>query len=152
MEVVGKMMILFVLIGGLGLGVSEILTRDIAEVDILGIPFKFSDDDKEAIDQYKEELTTEAKGYMQEVKPISNKPAPETLWKQDAEESVLNNGEVKKSIALNLAEANSSAELRKEMLLWHKKYHRALRSGSDRDVRVALENYQNYKSALDLKQ
>lgn len=152
MEVVGKMMILFVLIGGLGLGVSEIMTRDVSEIDILDIPFRSANDDLDAIDQYKEELITESEGYMHEVKQTSDVPAPDALWKQEADENFVSNAHAGSSIAEKLAYSNTSTDLRKKMLLWHKKYHSALRNnGSKKDVQVAYESYQNYKAALDLK-
>ena len=125
MEIIGKLMFLFILVGGLGLGVSEIAKRDFSEVDI---PFKAANDnllDQETLDKYKKALEFEADAEVVAVKDDKNVEVPDKLWS-----GTVNGNYVDSEEAIELANNNSAPELRSQMLYWHKKYHKALQSNS----------------------
>ncbi|MCH8029847.1 MAG: hypothetical protein IH874_07950 [Candidatus Dadabacteria bacterium] len=153
MEIVGKLVLMVLLIGALGLGVSEIVVRDVSDVDIPFKPVK-DNSDNQSIKDYKKVLSMEAKQRTTVVEVDDSIQVPDTLWNQDAD--VQYTTEVKNkttvSVAQKLADANSITELRSKMLLWHKKYHSALRSDKNRQIDVALQNYKNHKEALEIKQ
>lgn len=152
MEIVGKLILMVLLIGALGLGVTEIAGRDVSDVDIPFKPVKDYSKDP-SINSYKKVLSMEAQQRTTVVEVDQNLQVPDTLWNKDAETQT---SEVETnltlSVAQKLASANSLPELRSKMLQWHKKYHRALRTGKNRQIEVALSNYKNYKEALEIKQ
>lgn len=146
MEVIGKLVFLFILVGGLGLGVSEIAKRDFSEVDI---PFKAANDnllDQETLDKYKRALEFEADAEVVIVKDKTDVKAPNKLWASAVTGNSANAEEAKV-----LADNNSARELRSQMLYWHKKYHNALKSDSKSEITDNMGKYNTYKVALDIK-
>ncbi len=157
METIGKLISVLIVIGGIGLGVHEIINQDYTVKDIALIrsptPSKKAEInvDRETIRQYKSKLIEERDYVTPPSGTTLRGRIPNKLWgtaKEASAPSVQNADHE----SITLAETLAYNELKKEMLYWHKRYHYLLRrSPHTEETRTAYEQYKKYKKAIELK-